>query len=258
MIPFFRKIRRTFSDENRPLKYLKYAIGEIILVVLGILIALQINNWNEERRAIIREKNYVRSIYQDLKRDLRNIEGNIENLSSQYTKSIKVLKALEFKETVALDSVTLATEIGWKLTQIIPIERKENTWDGLKVKGTETFIFGDSLKVLLNNFYGAFDLNIERFNQLPKKVREELRLLTGNCHDYRSVKGVFENGIDFYGGSSPQLRYCILSNRKTSELVGAISLSCIVNIDLQKELKKEIEAVITYMENQFNFLLKET
>ncbi len=241
-----------------PLKYARYAIGEIILVVIGILIALQINNWNVEREAVIREKNYVQSIYQDLKRDLRNIESNIEKLSSQYTNSIKVLKTLEFKETVALDSVTLATDIGWKLTQIIPIERKENTWDGLKVKGTETFIFGDSLKVLLNDFYGAFDLNIERFNQLPKKVREELRLLTGKCHDYSSVKGVFENGIDFYGGYSPQLRYCILSNGKTLELIGAISLSCIVNIGLQKELKKELEAVITYMENQFIFLPKKT
>ena len=40
------------ADDNRPLKYLKYAIGEIVLVVIGILIALQINTWNEERKNI--------------------------------------------------------------------------------------------------------------------------------------------------------------------------------------------------------------
>jgi len=50
MIPFFRRIRKQLADDNRPLKYLRYAIGEIVLVVLGILIALQINNWNEERK----------------------------------------------------------------------------------------------------------------------------------------------------------------------------------------------------------------
>ena len=48
MIKFFRKIRQNLLMENKTGKYLKYAIGEIILVVIGILIALQINNWNEK------------------------------------------------------------------------------------------------------------------------------------------------------------------------------------------------------------------
>ncbi len=46
MIPFFRKIRKKMADDNKPLKYMRYAIGEIVLVVIGILIALQINTWN--------------------------------------------------------------------------------------------------------------------------------------------------------------------------------------------------------------------
>jgi len=50
MIPFFRKIRKKMADDNKPIKYLRYAIGEIALVVIGILIALQINNWNEDRK----------------------------------------------------------------------------------------------------------------------------------------------------------------------------------------------------------------
>ena len=44
MIPFFRKVRKKTADDNRPLQYARYAIGEIVLVVVGILIALQINN----------------------------------------------------------------------------------------------------------------------------------------------------------------------------------------------------------------------
>jgi len=47
MIPFFRKIRKKMADDNKPMKYMRYAIGEILLVVIGILIALQVNNWNE-------------------------------------------------------------------------------------------------------------------------------------------------------------------------------------------------------------------
>jgi len=50
MINFFRKIRKQLADDNKPLKYMRYAIGEIVLVVVGILIALSINNWNDERK----------------------------------------------------------------------------------------------------------------------------------------------------------------------------------------------------------------
>ena len=48
MIKFFRKIRYDLMEKNKTGKYFKYAIGEIVLVVIGILIALQINNWNED------------------------------------------------------------------------------------------------------------------------------------------------------------------------------------------------------------------
>lgn len=55
MIKFFRKIRYDLMEKNKTGKYLKYAIGEILLVVIGILIALSINNWNEQKKPI--EKN---------------------------------------------------------------------------------------------------------------------------------------------------------------------------------------------------------
>ena len=59
MIKFFRKIRQKLLSENKFSKYFIYAIGEIILVVIGILIALQVNNWNEERKSNI-ETNKIR------------------------------------------------------------------------------------------------------------------------------------------------------------------------------------------------------
>ena len=65
MIPFFRKIRKKMADDNRPLQYARYAIGEIVLVVIGILIALQINNWNEDRKSRIEEIEILKSIKLD-------------------------------------------------------------------------------------------------------------------------------------------------------------------------------------------------
>ena len=50
MINYFRRIRKKLADDNKPIKYARYAIGEIVLVVIGILIALQINNWNQNQQ----------------------------------------------------------------------------------------------------------------------------------------------------------------------------------------------------------------
>ena len=62
MIKFFRKIRQRLLTENKFSKYLLYAIGEIVLVVIGILIALQINNWNEGRKDRVREKEILNDL----------------------------------------------------------------------------------------------------------------------------------------------------------------------------------------------------
>jgi hypothetical protein len=69
MIKFFRKIRQKMLTENKFSKYLLYAIGEIVLVVIGILIALQINNWNEHRKTNLKEQSLYKKIIVDLEQE---------------------------------------------------------------------------------------------------------------------------------------------------------------------------------------------
>jgi hypothetical protein len=78
MIKFFRKIRQNLLMENKTGKYLKYAIGEIVLVVIGILIALQINNWNEERKDRLKLLSIYSLIYNDIEDDIKELQGNLE------------------------------------------------------------------------------------------------------------------------------------------------------------------------------------
>ncbi len=66
MLPFFRKIRWRLAQDNQFWKYSRYAIGEIVLVVIGILIALQINNWNEEKKKHENFLNNLRGMRNDL------------------------------------------------------------------------------------------------------------------------------------------------------------------------------------------------
>ena len=67
MIKFFKHIRKKLSDDNQFFKYSRYAIGEIVLVVIGILIALQINNWNNNRLNTIEEQRILKAITEELK-----------------------------------------------------------------------------------------------------------------------------------------------------------------------------------------------
>ena len=74
MIKFFRKIRQNILSEGKTGKYFKYAIGEIILVVIGILIALSINNWNEDRKAEkLANENYL-NLITSLQQDSVNVQ----------------------------------------------------------------------------------------------------------------------------------------------------------------------------------------
>ncbi len=66
MLRFFRQIRQRLLTENKFSKYLLYAVGEILLVVIGILIALQVNNWNEERNSTIETKRLLRDLQDEI------------------------------------------------------------------------------------------------------------------------------------------------------------------------------------------------
>ena len=78
MIKFFRKIRQTLLEKNRVSKYLIYAFGEIILVVIGILIALQINDWNENRKNSIAEQKLLNALQREFESNLKILEDNIK------------------------------------------------------------------------------------------------------------------------------------------------------------------------------------
>jgi hypothetical protein len=90
MIPFFRKIRRGLLSENKVSKYLLYARGEIVLVVIGILIALQINNWNETQKNKRAETQVLSSLLQEFEENLLILDDAIEMNKQIIAQGIKV------------------------------------------------------------------------------------------------------------------------------------------------------------------------
>jgi len=84
MLTFFRRIRKGLLASGATSKYLLYAIGEIALVVIGILIALQINNWNEDRKKVDTIKVYLQNLAEDLENDLENFKYGEINSTFRY------------------------------------------------------------------------------------------------------------------------------------------------------------------------------
>ena len=78
MTKLFRKIRQKMLTENKTGTYLKYAIGEIVLVMIGILLALQVNTWNENKKSNIKFNKLLVNVFNDLKVDLEIAQSNID------------------------------------------------------------------------------------------------------------------------------------------------------------------------------------
>lgn len=98
MIGLFRKIRKQLADDNQFFKYSRYAIGEIILVVIGILIALQINNWNEYNKERTKEKDVLEDILNNLNRNNELIRNSLTTINKIDKSSDIVISVIRNKK----------------------------------------------------------------------------------------------------------------------------------------------------------------
>ena len=146
MIKFFRKIRQNLLSEGKTIKYIKYAFGEIVLVVIGILIALQINNWNEERLENNREKITVQNLHTEFRENLRDLDS----IQTILTRTIKATENIfgrfregEYQDTNQIDSLlNLVIESpSWKPSEFV-LNDLQNSGGLSKLNDTE-------LKILL-------------------------------------------------------------------------------------------------------------
>lgn len=82
MLKLFRRIRKKLIDKGNLKRYLIYSFGEILLVVVGILLAFQVNNWNEERKAGIKEVQILKGLESNLNNNIESIQQNIDEQNS--------------------------------------------------------------------------------------------------------------------------------------------------------------------------------
>jgi hypothetical protein len=95
MINFLRHIRRSLIQKNQMGKYFKYAIGEIILVMIGILLALQVNNWNNIRLEVNKEQIILKNLRSDFNENITEFNRIYESSSNTYMSSVRLLEIIK-------------------------------------------------------------------------------------------------------------------------------------------------------------------
>ena len=149
-------------EKNKTSKYLKYAIGEIVLVVIGILIALQINNWNENQKKILLENQYLTRLKEEAKWNIQQIETS----KKSYLQSSKELNVVINKiENNSQDSSKTIVRPNY----IHPWLLKTDTYDELVSTGTLNNITDLKLRDLLNqaeSFSNFSDKQLENWRNI--------------------------------------------------------------------------------------------
>ena len=249
MIKFFRNIRKNLLNEGKTLKYLKYAIGEIALVMIGILLALQVNNWNDERKAkieteAIRQSN-LQEIYHDLQKDIISIDNIIDHLKRQKEASAYLLVIIESEEKYVSDSLKFI-ENQFISTESIAVDRTKNTWDNLNSSGQLLSLKEDSLNTKLFEYYKFYDSRIKNFNELPKEARLDLRKSSGPCDKLKNQE-IRQEGIGYIYPDNEWFS-CYLNLEDIHESLMSIHISSHYNIGWFGQLKTQAQSIIAYME----------
>lgn len=167
MIKFFRKIRQQLLIENKTGIYLKYAIGEIVLVVIGILIALQINTWNEDRKAQKQETAILKQLRVEFESNLKQLDEKIGSKQELMNSAIQLFKYIDHPSQRYKDS------IDYHLGRTIPYTTFDPIVNDLASSGNLRLIRNDTLKQLLS-FWTTEIIQVQEDDGSWKSYRNEL------------------------------------------------------------------------------------
>lgn len=184
MIKFFRKIRKNLLTENKISKYLIYAIGEIVLVVIGILIALQINNWNEGKKLRKSEIKVLEALREGFKADSLDLNINAIALTFASKSGNLILDKLNSSAPYH-DSLSIHFSLSLAMTRLIS---NDGPYDVLKSKGLD-LISNDSLRQQIINMH---DHNYEALRTWESGFFVSDRYIQEQCLDLFNVVQYFD------------------------------------------------------------------
>jgi hypothetical protein len=248
------------SDENKPLKYLRYAIGEILLIVIGILIALSINNWNTNIKKKEYEQFYIQGIINDIELDILNLNSRI-TIDSLKVKSGKYLLNHFKNPKQKNDSLLLnhfsntIPSTGYNLT--------DNVFEDLKASGRLNYISNDALRKKIQDYYieGEHIINALNLNNSFSRETYTTYILSGEfdinsvlfaIYDFRTLDS--EDVVEVSSFDS-QFFYKPLNDPAVKEFIDRTSMNILLSQLNENRLRIGREKANNLL-NELNYYLK--
>jgi hypothetical protein len=190
---FFKIIRHNLLSEGNTGKYLKYAIGEIILVVIGILIALQINNWNQDRLDRITEIKHLKTIEKEITSNTNQNQSIIINRLPKKIEGLKLAKKFCENKLIVTDTLEFLNKVsyggvfsGWYNFG------ERNSYDELINTGNLHLIRKDTVKNAIVNYY----LYISVINERAKAHSSHFLSYTNELRPFNTENPTFISKYD--------------------------------------------------------------
>tara|TARA_R110002167_G_scaffold84558_1_gene229886 strand:+ start:702 stop:1484 length:783 start_codon:yes stop_codon:yes gene_type:complete len=259
MIKFFRHIRQSLIMKNQTGKYLKYAVGEIILVVIGILIALQINNWNTERLDSSKEREYLTNLIEDIKVQQLLVDAQINHEKKMKLQCEKALGHLN-STSINADSINIYLTTITRKSFVV----NDPTFQDLKSSGNILLIKKTELRKKILEFYQYLNYSTLVVQTGNEKSISEFRdfliknaIVDMNYKDTIKVAGGVDwslKSIDFPWAKQLQedklkdngFLFMVLNH------VAQRGRTSAVHLDLMQRMEKRITTMKSEIENYLN------
>lgn len=244
MLRFFSKMRYQLAAENRVAKYLRYAVGEILLVVIGILIALQINNWNSNRIDRLKEREYLENFLEEMKKDSVFLNVYWEKDYPEKVAGLELARkyvkyGVEVNDTAAFFS---AIGKGGKLSRTAIFE-ESSTYQDMISTGNLKLISNKDLQLQIIQYYTSISTTITHMDNLRGEYATFINsLVPYNSQEYyQPDKSDYERALqkmksdEFLSLSNQELTFAYSLNRRMDRVnARLIPLLDLITAELNK------------------------
>lgn len=252
MIPVYRKMRKKLADKDKILMYSRYAFGEIVLVVIGILIALQINNWNEDRKLRKIEVKLLRELKNDLNVTLEELNLDIPNLEKQMKLADRLIEFAGDQRNKDLTPERFLDSFGY-FNWNVKLYPRTIAYQNLSSMGIDLFS-NDSVRYLTADI---FERRLTRVSLWENKVGEKGELFIQKMSEefvsYDYLEAQNSNGRRRTYLYAPQRFEDLYKNKPVLNALANMQNDRVMQLLLYQDLKQSLRKLIQMIDEELNY-----
>lgn len=230
-----------------------YAIGEIILIFIGITLAMAFDNWNEDRkankRAIIVRAEYIQSFYTSISNDVGTFQSWSESFEKQENWGRYVGYVLESESKIIEDSLRFINNYRDASLHIV-VSQQPLTWNELVSRGNQELLQDDSLMNQLEVYYEDYNGFFENYFSVPYENRMALRSLNHKMFSIDENADYTDNDI-FDGVPSRSTFEAIIAHKEVLGLIRSVVVSSGFQSRFLLDMVNNAEMILSYIERNY-------